>query len=135
MQISESGHHLLSSKMAFKINSSYTLTHLYFAVTQTNGTIGESRKSTPSPPACSLKTIRQTPANPSSCGSALSPVRLNPNPNSTHTSILTLLQHFFISGRPWSQEAVIPLLGEILDQLRLRDSGLATERKKFQPHF
>lgn len=76
------------------MNSSYsslTLTHLYFAMTQTNGTIGDSRKSTPSPLAHSQKTIHQAPADPAACASALSANRLNPNPNSTHTSILALL--------------------------------------------
>lgn len=93
--------------------SSYTLTHLYFTLTLTNGAIGESRKSTPSPLACSQKMIHQTPADPSAHASALSAVRLNPNPSSTHTSILPLLLHFFIKGTAWPQEPSNPSTGNL----------------------
>lgn len=56
------------------------VSHLYFAVTETNGTIGDSRKSTPSPLASSQKTIHQEPTDRSARASALSANRLNPNP-------------------------------------------------------
>lgn len=97
-----------SLSLTFYVNLSsvgtpFIHSHLYFSVTQTNGAIVDSGKSTPSPLTCSQKMIHQAPDDPSAQASASSAIRLSPNPSSTHTSILTFLQLYSVTGTSWSQ--------------------------------